>query len=269
MSSPTSEAQQARVKADYAKLPLAFEPNQGQTDPKVKFLSQGPGYTLFLTPSEAVLRLQGAVDKPQARGGRSQAEKVPSSPAPAAVLCMKLLGANAQTPLSGADPLPGKVNYFRGKDPAQWRTNLPTYAQVNYDEVYEGIDLVYYGNPQRLEYDFVVAPEADPGRIRLGFEGTSHPPRLDEQGHLVLPTALGEVRLHKPVIYQEIAGQRQAVAGRYVLHPQAPSPRPTAAGQGEGIQVGFEVAAYDRSRPLVIDPVLVYSTYLGPIAVSN
>ena len=262
MSPPAFEARQAQVRADYAKLPLAFEPNQGQTDPQVKFLSRGPGYTLFLTPSEAVLSLRGTADKPKAPGGLGRTQ-APSPPLPAAVLRLKLLGANAQTQVRGVDPLPGTVNYLRGKDPARWRTNLPTYAKVNYDEVYEGIDLVYYGNPQRLEYDFVVAPEADPGRIRLIFEGTSRAPRLDEQGDLVLPTALGEARLHKPVVYQEIKGERQAVAGRYVLHAHAPDPLPTAEGPGAGIQVGFEVAAYDRSQPLIIDPVLGYSTYLG------
>jgi hypothetical protein len=220
------------VTAAYGQLPLQFELNQGQSDPQVKFLSRGPGYTLFLTATEAVLSLP--------------------TPAAPSVLRLKLWGAQANAEVRGAAPLPGQVNYFRGRDPAKWHRHIPTYAQVRYEGVYPGIDLVYYARQRQLEYDFVVAPEADPRQIRLAFEGTADAPRLDAQGSLILPLASGEVRLQPPGVYQEVDGQRQAVAGRYVLHSEA--------GQ---VQVGFEVADYDRSRPLVIDPVLVYSTYGG------
>ena len=143
--------------------------------------------------------------------------------------------------------MPGKTNYFIGSDPSTWRTDVPTYARVRYDDVYDGIDLVYYGNQEQLEYDFVVAPGADPKQIALGFANAQHV-RVDEAGDLVLSDNRDGLRLRKPVIYQEGVGGRVPVEGRYAM-------------RREGI--GFEVGAYDRSRPLVIDPVLEYSTYLG------
>src|SRR2546427_1923700 len=135
-----------------------------------------------------------------------------------------------------------------GSDPANWRTDVPTYAKVRYKNVYPGIDLIYYGTQRQLEYDFVVSPGADPKRIRLGFQGVDKL-EVDAQGDLVLHTATGVIRQRKPVIYQEVEGARREIAGGYVL---------------EGARrVGFRVAAYDARRPLVIDPALFYSTYLG------
>ena len=148
----------------------------------------------------------------------------------------------------GLEKLPGAVNYFLGNDPRHWRTNIPTYAKVIGQSVYPGVDVVYYGNQQQLEFDFVVAPGADPGVIRLAFDGTQEV-SLEAGGALVLRTATGAVRWQKPVVYQEVEGDKQAIAGRYVL-----------LGTN---QVGFEVARYDASKPLVIDPVLSYATYLG------
>jgi hypothetical protein len=150
--------------------------------------------------------------------------------------------------VTGREELPGKANYFIGNDPAKWRTDIPTYARVGYQDLYPGIDLVYYGNQRQLEYDFVVRPGADPARIVLGFEGADRL-EVDTQGDLVLHTAAGAIRQRKPVIYQEAAGRRMEIAGGYALK--------------DGRRVGFEVAAYDPDRPLVIDPVLVYSTYFG------
>src|SRR5439155_646519 len=150
--------------------------------------------------------------------------------------------------VSGLEELPGRANYFIGNDPAQWRTNVPTYAKVHYREVYPGIDLVYYGNQRQLEYDFIVAPGADPQSIVLDFQGADRV-EVNAKGELVLHTAVGSIRQQKPIIYQEIDGVRREIAGGYVL-------------QGTN-QVGFQVPAHDRSRPLVIDPVLAYSTYLG------
>jgi hypothetical protein len=213
----------------YGKLPLSFEANQGQTDPRVKFLSRGPGYSLFLTEDSAVLSLRG---------------QMPT----AAVLKMKLAGANAHARVTGAEALPGKSNYFVGKDPKQWRTNLPTYGAVKYSDVYPGIDLVYHGNQRLLEYDFVVAPGADPRLIDLRFRSAKKL-RVNSEGALVIGLGASEVIEHAPVVYQEIGGVRKTFAGRYVM-------------RGRG-RVGFSVAEYDRSRALVIDPTLVYSTYLG------
>lgn len=213
----------------YGKLPLSFAPNRGQAAPEVRFLSRGQGYQLFLTAEEAVLTLQKPASEKRA------------------VVRMRIEGATPKAAISGLEPLPGKVNYLRGKDPKQWRTDIPTYGKVKYAGIYPGIDLVYYGRDQQLEYDFVVAPGADPEVIALTFSGGE--PRLAGSGELVLATATGEVRFHKPVLYQERQGRKQPVEGRYVR-------------RGGG-QIGFEVDAYDPTRPLVIDPVLSYSTYLG------
>jgi len=161
---------------------------------------------------------------------------------------MIFIGANLEPSVVGAEELPGKANYFIGSDPANWRTDVPTYAKVRYKNVYPGIDLIYYGNQRQLEYDFVVSPGADPRRIRLGFHGADKL-EVDAQGDLVLHTATGVIRQRKPVIYQEVEGARREIAGGYVL---------------EGARrVGFRVTAYDAHRPLVIDPALFYSTYLG------
>src|SRR6267378_3366739 len=162
---------------------------------------------------------------------------------------MKVLGGNAAPDVAGIDLLPGKSSYFIGNDPAKWTTDVPQYARVKYAGVYPGVDLIFRGSQRQLEYDFVVAPGSDPRRIRFAFEGTSRL-RIDKDGALVVRTKRGnEIRQHRPVIYQEIGGKRRELVGGYVIN--GPS------------EVGFKVATFDRNRPLVIDPVLTYSTYLG------
>jgi hypothetical protein len=254
----------------YGKLPLHFEANQGQTDRQVKFLSRGAGYSLFLTPREAVLALRPA----QARGTGLEARGVipdnqTDDPSPLAsnhepgtprVLRLHLLGANPAAPLSGLNELPGTANYFVGKDPAKWRTHVPTFAKVTQSQVYPGIDLVYYGNQQQVEFDFIVAPGADPTAIRLSLQG-AEALKVDEQGDLLVQVQGGEVRLATPHVYQEVQGTKQRVAARYILE-QSKSSEPRTSNS-EPVLVRFEVAAYDGRRPLVIDPTLVYSTYLG------
>ena len=248
MPAKSDDASRAQIIDTFGKLPLRFEANPGQTDEQVKFLARGTGHTLFLTPTEAVMvftkreqtaksRLQGARLRPE------EAVHVTRT-----VLRMTFVGANPEPRVVGAEELPDKANYFIGNDPAKWRTNVPTYARVQYTDVYPGIDLIYYGSQRRLEYDFVVRPGADPRTIALGFQGADKL-EVDPQGDLVLHTGAGEIRQRKPVIYQEIGGVRREIAGGYVL-------------KGES-RVGFHVAVYDTSRPLVIDPALVYSTYLG------
>ena len=179
--SAVSQAPNQQVIESYGKLPLSFEPcleaNCGETNGDARFLSRGPGYTMFLTPTEAVLVLQ----KSEGRGHESE-DKSPNGVAgssvvsrhsslPGSVLRMQIVGANPEAQITGIDPLPGKSNYFIGNDPAKWRTNVPNYSKVQYKDVYPGIDLFYYGNPHQLEYDFVVAPGADPNAIRLAFDG--------------------------------------------------------------------------------------------------
>jgi Bacterial Ig-like domain (group 3)/Beta-propeller repeat len=162
---------------------------------------------------------------------------------------MKLRNANLAAKVTGQDELAGTSNYFIGNDPAKWRTNVPTYAKVKYEGIYPGIDLVYYGNQRQLEYDFVVAPGADPHRIAFDVRGAKRI-RRDAHGDLVLTMKMGEdeIRWHKPVVYQEKNGARQEIAARYAIT--------------EKNRVGFELAKYDASKPLYIDP-LIYSTYLG------
>jgi len=239
----------ADLNESYGKLPLHFEANQGQTHKDVRFLSRGPGYGLYLTGNEAVLVL--STPDPEKNLNTRSTSGQPATPAQTkpVALRMSLIGAAPAPLVSGLEELPGKANYFVGKDSSQWRTNVPTYAKVHYREVYPGIDLVYYGNQRQLEYDFIVSPDADPGKIALTFKGAKRL-EIDAQGDLVLHLPGGAIRQHKPVIYQDIDGVRQEIAGSYVR-------------KGAN-RVGFKVAAYDRSRPLVIDPVvLAYSTYLG------
>ncbi len=239
---PAAAATQARVSESYGKLPLHFEANRGQTDKAVRFLSRGAGYSLYLTGSEAVLVLSkpNARNIPERRDAQTQLNSV--------ALRMSLVGAARKPLVSGLEEQAGKANYFIGKDPAKWRTDVPTYAKVHYQNVYPGIDLVYYGNQHQLEYDFVVAPGADPKKIVLAFKGVDKV-QIDARGDLVLRTPGGDIRQHKPIVYQEIDGARQEIAGSYVR-------------KGAN-RVGFKVASHDTSRPLIIDPVLAYSTYLG------
>src|SRR5881397_3749873 len=246
-STEIPQATKPQVLAAYGKLPLSFEANDGQADPQVKFLSRGSGYTLFLTSTEAVLTLTKA-DAYAKR--RISGEATLSEPEKRAgtVLRMKLLGANPAPAVAGVGELPGKSNYFVGNDPNKWRANVPTYAKVEYLDVYPGVNLVYYGNQRQLEHDFVVSPGADPKVITLAFEGVNVV-AIDAVGDLVLRTDGSEVRLRKPVVYQEQRGQRAVIPTRYVIKAER--------------QVAFEVAAYDATKPLIIDPVLAYSTFLG------
>src|SRR5438876_10061274 len=233
----------ARIVEGYGKLPLAFEANQGQSDPQVKFLSRGAGYSLFLTADAAVLSLQPSVPSPLS-AGRGKTSHTQSA---RAVLRMKLVNTNSKTEVSGQDELPGKSNYFIGNDPKKWHTNVQQFSKVRYKSVYPGVDLLYYGHQRELEYDFVLQPGANPQAIRLGIEGVRRLRLV--RGNLVLTSAVGDVHLRSPHIYQEANGMRQEVRGRYVITSKN--------------EVGFEVATYDRRRALVIDPVLAYATYLG------
>ena len=252
-SFPTSHgAARLKLAESYGKLPLRFEANQGQTASPVQFLSRGNGYSLFLTGTESVLALNGpgmaAKSRAEKRPARKSTKEADPRSARSAVLRMKLLDANPTTQARGLDKLSGTSNYFLGKDPKQWRTNVPNYGKVQFEGVYPGVNLVYYGNQRELEYDFVVAPGADPSVIQLGFAGAERV-GLDQSGELKLLTSAGEVRWHKPIVYQEIGDARQIVDGHYI--------------QRDKDTVGFEVASYDSRYPLVIDPTFAYSTYLG------
>ena len=212
----------------YGKLPLSFEPNRGQTDARVKFISHGAGYTIFLSPTSATVALHRTTGS--------------------AVVRMDLLGANLKTAMEPQGKLPGITNYLTGSARAKWPVNVPTYAKTLSRNVYPGIGLIYYGTRGQLEYDFVLAPRADPSNIRLKFQGAT--PIVDGSGDLVL--SLGpndDIRFHRPVLYQVLDGVRQPVSGRFTISANH--------------EVRFQVGAYDRGRELVIDPVLSYSSYLG------
>lgn len=250
---------QAKVLKLMGQLPLSFEPNNGQVDSRVKFLSRGPGYDVFLTDTGAVLSIKKVSHK--TRNSDAIANDVlrihPEPAVSKSVLQMHLLDANTKATVSGLDRQPGTTNYFIGKDPRNWRTNVSNYARVRYENVYPGVDLVYYGNQGRLEYDFVVQPGSDPDAIRLNF-GTNSAVRLDKNtGDLVIRTSGTDVRFHKPVAYQAAAGEQTAQSKHLV--------NSSFVLEANNV-VAFQLDSYDRTQPLVIDPVLSYSTYLGGTA---
>jgi hypothetical protein len=245
---------------------LSFEANAGQTDERVKFMARGSDYVLFLTSTEAVLKLNQLAEGnlagpiglktrnregflmpiPDAKTGSASNHEEQSLRT--AVLRIRLMGANPSPKVSGLEQQPGKGNYFISNDPARWRTGVPRYARIEYENIYPGVKLVYYGHEADLEYDFVVMPGADPGAIKLMLEGADKV-AVETDEDVLATIGSQEIRLRKPLLYQEINGTRLPIPGRYVLEG--------------GNQIAFSVGAYNASRPLIIDPVLVYSSYLG------
>ena len=253
VSSPAA-ASASRLKEAYGKLPLSFEPNLGQAPRGVRYLTRVPGATILLRDTEAVIEVR----RVEADDRGKLLEPGEKAPAPGkvegATVRMRLAGATPPRRVEPLEKLPGISNYFVGRDPKQWRTDIPQYQRVRYEQVYPGVDMVYYGNGPQLQYDFTVEAGAEPGRIQLEFEGMQGL-RIEKSGDLLLETELGDLRLAKPLVYQESeAGRRPVEAGYRLL--------------AEG-RVGFTLGEYDRSRRLVIDPTLVYSTYLGGAADST
>ena len=234
---------QSRARSLFAGLPLIFELNQGQgnldpADQRAKFVTRGSGYSLFLGSEGAILSLVSrgpSKSKPDASLTRVDS------------LQMKLAGANPNANVSGAELLPGKSNYFLGNDPAKWHRGVPQFARVRYEDIYPGINLVFYGNQGHLEYDFQVAPGSDPKQAELEFNGAKQLELKD--GALVIRSEGGSVQLDAPRVYQEVAGRQQPVEGRFVL-------------RGAN-RAGFAIGSYDHSRELIIDPILTFSTYFG------
>ena len=251
-------AARGRIQASYAALPLAFEQNQGQTDTQVKYMARGNGYTLFLTAKAAVFSLQSrsAESAPSTvrRGAELRAKSLPeqrnAQEDSTAVVRMQLVGGNSLAKIAASDQVPGKSNYFVGNDPSKWRRDVAHYARVSYENVYPGVNMAFHGAQRQFEFDFVVAPGANPAPIGFLFTGAQGM-KTDDSGNLVISSAAGDVLLHKPVAYQERQGARQAVDARFLLK--------------SGNKVSFELGDYDRSRELVIDPSVSYeySTYLG------
>ncbi len=264
MAAPTrsaaaiTPAARARVNATYAALPLAFEANHGQVDPQVKYLARGNGYTLFLTPSDAVISLySSARHSEQTQAGRLDA-RTPNHSRPGktqelstSVVRMRLINGNSQTKVAASDRLPGKINYYLGNDPSKWQTDVGQYARVSYENVYPGVNMAYHGAQRQMEFDFIVAPGADSAPIQLGFSG-ARKISTDDSGNLVLSSTNGDLMLHRPVAYQKQNGARQLVDARFVLKANR--------------EVAFALGPYDRTRELVIDPSVTYATYLGGTA---
>jgi hypothetical protein len=289
------------LRGSFSELPLRFELNEGQTDDRVKFLSRGRGYSIFLTSNEAVLALRSPQSHWPAGYGRrtigqdgdlallarhvSLPSQLPGPESlPPSILRMKLVGANEEAKVTGLHKLTGTSSYFIGNNPRKWRAKVANYAQVRYEHIYPGIDLVYYGNQQQLEYDFEIAPGADPRAIALEFEtGNSkidsrkspfqNPrPIIDANGDLVISTEAGVVRFHRPVVYQTPVGalSLRSAQGRLSM---SKTPVRTPVPERQSLHASYVVTAdhrisfaipnYDPSKPLVIDPVLSYATYLG------
>ncbi len=223
--SPGAGHDRVAPSADLSGLPLSFERNDGQAAADVQFIARAPGYALALTADGSRLALGGAGH---------------------AVLTSRFVGSTGAT-VAGDGPPSGHVSYLVGNRPSAWHTAVPAYAGVEYQRVWPGIDVAFHGNRQQLEYDYVVAPGADPGRIAQRLTG-ARSLRIDGAGDLVIGLPGGAVRQRAPVSYQERDGRRVPVASRFVLH---------------GNTVRVAVGQYDRSKPLVIDPTLSYATYLG------
>jgi Beta-propeller repeat len=254
---PTLSAEK-KVRASMETLPLAFEANQGQTDPKVKYMARGNGYTVFLTANDTVFALhsssQATAQVSPSRGLAGATQPASASvheKARTAAIHMCLVGGNPDSDISANNELPSRSNYFIGNDRSHWHTNVPQYARVSYREAYPGVNLAFYGVQKQLEFDFIVAPGASAASIRLGVSGANRI-ATDDSGNLILASSAGNVFLHKPVAYQQKDGLRQPVAARFVLQAHN--------------QVSFELGKYDRSRELVIDPSVSYATYLGGTA---
>jgi hypothetical protein len=234
----------------YAKLPIAFEQNEGQTDARVKFVAHGTEYALFLTDGGAVLSLEARPNPGNGTIGphAQRPELARAAKTRGATLRLNWAGSNKDAHVEGLDLQPGRTNYFIGNNPSKWHTNVPRYARVKYAEIYPGVDMVFYGQGSEIESDYILAPGASADRIRLGIEG-ERGLNFDAQGNLILSTNEGNVVLEKPKAYQEIEGIRRGVEASYVRR--------------RGHLVGVRLGAYDAKKPLVIDPALSYATFLG------
>ena len=229
-----------RPEAKLMSVPLSFEPNQGQAASTVQFLSRGSGYALFLAPGKVVLNLER--QRPASAAATGQAPEAASVD----TLHMSLIGANAKADAAGLVRQSGVVSYFIGNDPQKWRSGIPTYGKVKYPQIYPGVDLVFYGNQRQLEYDFVVAPGADPSPIAWRIDGARA--SVDADGSLALSASNGLARFKKPVLYQVDGDRKTSVEGWFAV---------------AGNRIGFRLGSYDHSKALIIDPVLSYATYLA------
>lgn len=229
---PNSNVDTAAVRELYGKLPMAFEKNQGQAESDIDYIARGHGYRVRLKSTEVIVDL------------------MPHSGQPAIhrAIRMRFVGARPDATVSSIAPLPGKTNYFKGTNASSHHVSIDNYSRVSYSAIYPGIDVVYYGNQQHLEYDLVIAAGAELSQIRIAFDGPDRVD-IDQDGNLRLNVGSEMIQFQKPVIYQLIEGKKKIVDGRYIRLAEK--------------EFGFEVASYDKNAPLIVDPVLNYSTYLG------
>ena len=205
-------------------FPLYFETNQGQSDSQVKFISRGHKYQMLFTPQDITLALKESVLK------------------------MDFVGGDNSASVIGLEEQIGKSNYFVGNDPSRWIKDVAHFAKVKYEEIYPGIDLVFYGNQQQLEYDLIAQPGAKIDQIEVAFDGAEKI-EINKEGDLVLKLKDGDIVQKKPRVYQDVAGEKALIDGKFIVH--------------DNNRVSFEVAAYDTTKALMIDPVIRFSTYLG------
>jgi hypothetical protein len=261
------EAIRAEVLEAYAKLPLYFIENRGQLNREVSYYTKSPNQTLYFTPEGVVFDLwrekdrdQGSVARDQDTEGRREMERL--------VFSLLFLNSHKQMKIEPAQRQEARVNYLIGNDPKQWKTDIPTYRELTYRDIYKGIDLRFYGKEKGLTYDLIIHPGSDPRDIRFGYQGIEGL-KVSREGELIIQTAFGELTQSRPHIYQEIEGRKVEVEGGFVVH----SPQSIAhSSQNEdygpltvdrGLCYGFEIARYNPEYPLIIDPTLSYSTYLG------
>lgn len=227
-------------------LPFSFELNMGQKANHIRFLTRGREYTAFFTPNEVIFTLQeGKKENSISPKVRKPLEEQSNK---YNLLKMKMEGSNSDIEIIGEELLEGRFNYLIDKDTEKWITNVPTYRRIKYKEIYPGIDLIYYGNEHQLEHDFIVQPNIDPKVINLSFEGAENI-EVDKDGHLIVETKTGRLKLLKPIVYQDINGKQQEIKSSYEIRRNR--------------NVGFILGKYNNSIPLRIDPVLSYSTFLG------
>ncbi len=250
-------AQKATVQSAYGKLPLYFTENKGQVDGSVKFYEKGVGHATFFTAEGVVLTLTKSID---------EGEKEPALPSSlrnaikenkdkkfsTEAVRLSFIDGSKTAKITSSAPLPGHVNYFIGNDKSRWRSNVPTYRAVTYENIYKNINIKFYGNNKNIEHDIIVSPGGNPGDVKFLYEGIKG---LDitKEGNLVARLADGEIIEKKPIVYQEIKGKRKTIDGSYRI----------LKGKDGTFTYGYDVASYDKSKELVIDPVLTYSTYLG------
>jgi len=250
-----TETRKAGLVKTYGNLPLYFIENRGQVDRAVKFYERGAGHATFFTGDGVVLSItkrETKTDKGSFNEDILGLNTEESSKATTESVSLSFVGANPKAKITSYDKMPGKVNYFVGNDKTKWRSNIPTYGAVTYKDVYKNIDVKFYGNNKNIEHDVIVKPGGDISNVKFAYRGIKGL-KVTETGDLEVSLKKGRLFEQKPVIYQVTKGERVAVEGNYRI-----------LKRGDGaFEYGFDVASYDHTKEIVIDPVLAYSTYLG------